>query len=718
VKGTRVTTVLVVLALVGAATPLATVGVGASATHGGQTAAATGSFTGIQHNESGTASPADEPDIPEDATNLTVLMYNDIQTAISDPSAVGHLVGVVDERRAAHDGPTVVVGGGDQIGPNSLGPFTTWETPVDVLNQLDPAAEVIGNHDLDYGIDPVSEFGAESEFPWLLANLVQEDGSNMPGTQNYTVVERGDLRVGILGLVDEKIYAKTNIDFEGQGYRLADTVEVGSRIATELKEEEDVDVVIAATHIGVPGAERLANNTDNIDVIVTGDDEVSYGPKRVDGTAVVEAEGRAAYVGEVNLSVGEDRVVMRDDSRLISVQAADDPSTLPTDETTKQLVADLREQYLDQVAGETTVALDSRFTNYDDETRWGNFITDAFKNRTDSAVAITNAGGIRGNFVIPPGEVTYDDVYTSLPFGNYLVEKEMTGEQLESLLASQVTRLDAQFGSGASLQVSGVTYEFIDRPDADTAVRNVFVNGEPLEPEATYTVTVNSYMAGWDRIAAQPTVETDPTQYGTAVAEYLEERSPITPSDADRIRRVTRTASSEDTVVPDLNDTYTLTFDTPFVEDVAPETFRIENETSAVVEARSVSVDGDALTVTVNESRLRPMADSSLDLQLYGKYNDTEYTHEFLTYAVLNTNVPVAVPPTLGDSPAQNADDDLALEDVNGDGAMTVADVQLLFQNYESDAVQSNAELFDFNDDGGVTIGDVQTLFTEVVGSA
>jgi hypothetical protein len=170
--------------------------------------------------------------------------------------------------------------------------------------------------------------------------------------------------------------------------------------------------------------------------------------------------------------------------------------------------------------------------------------------------------------------------------------------------------------------------------------------------------------------------------------------------------------------VPGLNSTYTLSFEAPFVEDAAPETFRIENETNAVVDARRVAVDGDSLTVTVNETALNTMADSSLDLQLYGTYNDTEYTHDFLTYAVVNTNVPVTVPPTFGDSPAQNADGDPALEDVNGDGEVTVADVQAFFQNRESEKVQSNAALFDFDGDGDVTIGDVQILFEEVIAAA
>jgi len=54
------------------------------------------------------------------------------------------------------------------------------------LAALDPAAEVIGNHDLDYGFAEVGNFSETSEFPWLVSNIRAEDGGNIPGTQNGT----------------------------------------------------------------------------------------------------------------------------------------------------------------------------------------------------------------------------------------------------------------------------------------------------------------------------------------------------------------------------------------------------------------------------------------------------------------------------------------------------------------------------------------------------
>ncbi|WP_396613148.1 bifunctional metallophosphatase/5'-nucleotidase [Haloferax sp. S1W] len=582
-------------------------------------------------------------------TTLTVLTYNDIQTAASNPTRMGRLVGVVNDRRRAHDNPTIVVGGGDQVSPSSLSPTSQWRVPVETLNVLGPDAEVVGNHDLDYGFDAVENYSAASEFPWLVANIVREDRSGVPGTKNYTIVERNGVRIGVVGLVDDAITSKTAVDFDEEGYRVADFSRVGGRIATELKEEQNVDVVVAAAHIGVPESKELARNTENIDLIVTGDDEVKYAPQTVDGTTIVEAEARASYVGEVNLSVTDEGVSLQS-GRLITV---DENSTV--NQTAKTIVSDAREGQLSEVVGRTTVPLDSRFaSNYKDETAWGNLITDAFRAETGADVAVTNAGGIRGNFVIDRGNVTYDDVYTSLPFGNYLVTKRMTGEQLRELLASQVSTTDDHYGAQAQLQVSGVSYEYVPAENASPVVRDVYVNGEPLDEDARYNVTVNSYMAGWSfeerygwSMKTIPTASVDYTLYGTVVAEYIDETSPIAPDDTNRIRRVDSTLGNVTVANPPGHaetEFVTVRIAVPSrIDSVNVSSVVLQNATNGSLAAESATIRRDELVVTFDHDEFRQLSDSSSELELYVGYDSPVYGDGYFEHAI--ANVDVNVPP-------------------------------------------------------------------------
>ncbi|MCT9095520.1 bifunctional UDP-sugar hydrolase/5'-nucleotidase [Haloarchaeobius sp. HME9146] len=630
----RLLTVLLVTLLVaaGAVGPVAaTEPVSSPETRAGATAPATGSSLAAE-------APDNESN---DSTTLTLLTYNDIQTAAVENQTFPRMVHLVNERRAAHDNPTVVVGGGDQVSPHALSPLTQWRTPVAALNVLDPAAEVIGNHDLDYGFGAVENFSNESEFPWLMANIVDEEtGEPIPGTEPYTIVERDGVKVGIVGLADEAIKPKTAVDFDEEGYELRNYSTVASEYATMLKEERDVDVVVAAAHIGIPESKTLARETEHVDAIVVGDDELEYPPQETAGTVIVEAEARAEHVGEVNLTV-EDGDVTAWNGRLLNVT-----EDVPRNETVATIISKARQDTLEEVAGRTTVPLDARFaSNYHDETALGNMIGDSFRAKTGAEVAITNAGGIRSNSVYGPGNVTVGDVYNVLPFRNTLVTVELTGAELKQLLASQVVTLESEtgqrFGSEAQLQVSGVTYEWVGHEGEEPYIRDAWVNGERLDEDETYTVTVNSYMAGWDDsvLTNATRVSTTNTLYGTALLDYIRNNTPVSPEDTNRIRRVDSVTDVEDISVQ--KGMATVTIDAPNGTTAAvPDSFYVTDGASGErLAADSVTLTDGTIEVTFENAAFRRMSGEGGSLELYGKYDTTAFDRVYFEHSVVNADL-------------------------------------------------------------------------------
>ncbi len=73
-------------------------------------------------------------------------------------------------------------------------------------------------------------------------------------------------------------------------------------------------------------------------------------------------------------------------------------------------------------------------------------------------------------------------------------------------------------------------------------------------------------------------------------------------------------------------------------------------------------------------------------------------------------------PPVVGETPPTSVGDGQQYDDIDGDGEVTVADVQALFDNLDSDVIQNNAAAFDFSgtDSGRVTVFDVQALFARL----
>lgn len=161
------------------------------------------------------------------------------------------------------------------------------------------------------------------------------------------------------------------------------------------------------------------------------------------------------------------------------------------------------------------------------------------RNETGADVALVQEGGIRSDQVYGPGNITGIDVFSTLPFGNTLVTLEVTGEDLKAALASQI-RSD-QPEEGVAQQVSGISFEWTDDPNTDEKVQNVAVGGEPLDEDATYTLTVSNFIAeGGDNypLADQPRVAETDKLLATTVVEYMEALGTVSPDAEGRTEEI------------------------------------------------------------------------------------------------------------------------------------------------------------------------------------
>ncbi|WP_435178313.1 bifunctional metallophosphatase/5'-nucleotidase [Halorussus sp. AFM4] len=596
----------------------------------------------------------------ENNTTVTILSYNDIQTAAAEDRNLSRLATLIERRRAAHENPTVLVGAGDEVGPHALSPVSQWRAPVAVLNELDPAAEVIGNHEFDYGLDEVENFTAASEFPWLATNLVNAStGESFDGTEPYEIVERNGTRIGIIGLVDrEATYGKTNINFSAEGLAVRNFTRVGARTAEMLKNERDVDVVVALAHTGVPQAKRLANATDAVDVIAVGDDEIKYPPRETSGAIITEGVARAQYLSEINLTVSGGEVVAWN-GRLLEVT-----DEIPKNETVSRIIREYRsEAQLDTVVARSEVALNATFgANYHRETNYGNFVTDAMRNATGADVAITNAGGIRSDSVYGPGNITGGDVFNTLPFGNTVVSVNLTGAELKETLASQVVTLESeagrQYGAEISQQVSGVRFEWVPH-NGTRQIRDVYVNAagpdEPAEwvrlrENETYEVAVNSFMKGGGDgypLEDAPVVQETDRILAEIVIDYMQAKGTISPAVEGRMQRVDVHVGHADVR---LDGNGKLVLKVPAPEDYdgfVPDTFRMSAPGTRSVAAENVRyVPGtNSLLVRFDDAELAALAEGrdSVALDLYGGYESAAYDRTYFEYSVLNADIDAAV---------------------------------------------------------------------------
>ena len=198
-------------------------------------------------------------------------------------------------------------------------------------------------------------------------------------------------------------------------------------------------------------------------------------------------------------------------------------------------------------AGSVTATL-SRVPNDAGESPLGDIIADAqlAATRADgnggAVIAFTNPGGVRTD--IPhkeDGAVTYADLFASQPFRNQLVTLTLTGKQIKDMLEQQW--LDPkrprilQVSKGFSLCMGRIASRDGERVIAD----RMSLNGQPIDPAASYRVTVNNFLSvGGDGFTVLK--EGRAPQFGIydvdALYGYFRANSPISPAAAGRIVRL------------------------------------------------------------------------------------------------------------------------------------------------------------------------------------
>jgi 2',3'-cyclic-nucleotide 2'-phosphodiesterase/3'-nucleotidase/5'-nucleotidase len=157
------------------------------------------------------AEPADqmEPARPGTSETIVLLHTNDFHGAVqpvarSDGSGESgglvNLVSLIDQVRAENPGRTLLLDAGDTFQGTYLSNSTQGEVVMAAMNAAGYDAWALGNHEFDWGQEPLRARITQADFPALAANIIDAStGEVWDAVDHYTIVEVGQARVAILG---------------------------------------------------------------------------------------------------------------------------------------------------------------------------------------------------------------------------------------------------------------------------------------------------------------------------------------------------------------------------------------------------------------------------------------------------------------------------------------------------------------------------------------
>ncbi len=242
--------------------------------------------------------------------------------AFTESGGFARLYTAVQRERSAATGSTLLVDAGDYSMGTLFQTLETTESPeLRLMGSMGYDAVTAGNHEFDYtgaGFAASLKAAADSRetLPaYVMSNITLPEGNaaadkirqamNDYGVKDYTVVEKGGVRIGIYGLMGEEADADAPMAVPAE---FGDKIEASKRVVKILKEQENADLIVCLSHSGTwkdkgkSEDELLAKAVPDIDVIISGHTHtVLTEPIIVGKTIIVSCGANSAFLGVLDI---------------------------------------------------------------------------------------------------------------------------------------------------------------------------------------------------------------------------------------------------------------------------------------------------------------------------------------------------------------------------------------------------------------------------------
>ena len=140
---------------------------------------------------------------------------------------------------------------GDQFQGGIEGYISQGQIMMDFFNELEVEKSVIGNHEFDYGVKFLKKYMNMSNFKWILDNVRNTTSGKyitFPNQQKSTIIEIGEIKLGLIGITTVETPYSTNIalpDLKFEEYK-----KIIEEESKKLK-NEGADAIIVLGHVGL-----------------------------------------------------------------------------------------------------------------------------------------------------------------------------------------------------------------------------------------------------------------------------------------------------------------------------------------------------------------------------------------------------------------------------------------------------------------------------------
>ncbi len=457
-------------------------------------------------------------------SKFIILYTNDVHTHVTSGVTYAGVAAHKKMLQAQYGQENVIlVDAGDAIQGSPLGLLTKGGSIVQLLNTIGYDYITLGNHEFDYGMPRLFELIQKLNARVITCNITST-ANQSPIFTPYAIQHFHGLKVAFVGISTPESITTSNPAYfqDAQGtylYSFAEGKQGQELYATVQKyvqaaRDQGAEIVIALAHLGIDKdaspwtSLELIQNTTGIDVLIDGHSHSVIPNMKVHNALghevlLTQTGSHLQHLGQLTLDISTKNI----QNTLLHALPQKDPVTAQHVQHMQNELALI----LKKPVGSTAVSLISSDAKGQkrirmQETNLGDLVADAHRTILNTDVALINSGSIAQT--LNPGHITYEDILRILPYNNDAVSLQVRGQNLWDALEMGARHVPQT--SGGFMQVSGISYTLDSTIPSSVKiddkgnflgvtgayrVKNVRIQGAPLDPQALYSMASNNYIA-------------------------------------------------------------------------------------------------------------------------------------------------------------------------------------------------------------------------------
>ena len=348
---------------------------------------------------------------------------------------------------------------GDAISGDFVGAVSKGEYIIDIMNEVGYDSMIFGNHEFDFGLDILKDRVDQFKGDILSCNFkyIGHKENKFNKVKSYKVKKYGQTKVGFIGVTtpysitdavpkyfqedDEFVYTFSNQTNDSFYKCVQDNIDACYK--------EGADFVISLGHLGEdkeykPYSSRdVIKNTKGLTAVLDGHEHQLINDDEID------KEGKKVPLLEPGYQMNAITKLTIKKDHSLEIELIDKIDNV--DQHMADYIASVNEK-VDELASKVLATSDLALSISDEngvrkirnrEMPIGNFVSDAYRIVSEAQIGIVNGGGVRAN--LKEGDVTYKDLMSIHPFGNYMDIVEAKGQQIADYLEYASTNTEKEY---------------------------------------------------------------------------------------------------------------------------------------------------------------------------------------------------------------------------------------------------------------------------------